>query len=229
MTGSPSEKVLMLADLIREAAAGKKVTVTPRFINETIQVRRDGSLIDTNVLSVEYTGKVGHKPFKIKKSYLFSEDVVRHPLECLLIANNRLQMDYARLKKAKIAVPEKFFTLENVQIHPSPKNQSWTSYRLQDFIILSRSGIPVTVSVNLKFPELILKQGDQEKRGFACAAEFVFQTVQGKNKVEKVYGIGSFEDPEVYQNEVKNVASKRLERDCDRLRRAGMEVGTYRF
>ena len=99
----------MLAELINDAVKGKKVSLKTKFVSEIITIPRDGHSVDTNVLSVEYSGRVDGKPFKIKKNYLFAEDNIRHPLECTLIANNRLQLDYNRLKKAGIKVKERFF------------------------------------------------------------------------------------------------------------------------
>jgi hypothetical protein len=230
MTASKTQPFQMLADVIREAAAGKKVTLKTRFLSEVVPVEKDGKRVDTNVLSVEYSGRVDGTPFTIIKNYLFSEDAVRHPLECLVIANNRLQMDYARLKKAGIPVKEEFFTFENAQIKGTPPGPiQRTSYRLQDFILLSRAGVPVTFSLTLKYPELVLKQGEGERKGFACMGEFEFQTAEGTTRVEKLYAIGSYDEPKGYQNEVKAVATKRLERDLDRLRRAGIKVGKTRF
>lgn len=230
MSHSKTQPVLMLADLIREASAGKKIVLKTRFINEVIPVKREKLWIETNVLSVEYSGKIEGKPFKIKKNYLFSEDAVRNSLECLLIANNRLQMDYARLKKAGLAVPEEFFTFENTKIKPRPNGStSRPAYRLQDFILLSRAGVPVSVTLTLKFPELVLNQEGREKKGIAYVAEYAFQTAEGKTKVEKLYGLASDEEPKVHQSEVKAVANKRLERDCERLRRAGIRVKKFLF
>jgi hypothetical protein len=220
----------MLAELINDAVKGKKVSLKTKFLSEVITIPRDGLSVDTNVLSVEYSGRVDGKPFKIKKNYLFAEDNIRHPLECTLIANNRLQLDYNRLKKAGIKVKENFFTLENSfgnqPVEPPIKRPA---LRLQDFIQLSRAGLPVSVELTLKFPDLILKQDGLEKKGFACVAQFTFKTNEGQTSIEKLYGFGSYDDTKGYQTEVKGVATKRLERDCERLRRAGMKVNKLRF
>ena len=85
------------------------------------------------------------------------------------------------------------------------------------------------VELILKFPDLILKQDGLEKKGFACVAEFTFTTNEGRTTIEKLYGFGSYDDAKGYQTEVKSVATKRLERDCERLRRAGMKVNKVRF
>jgi hypothetical protein len=230
MVTTQSQSVNMLAVLINDAVKGKKVSLKTKFLSEIITIQRSGRTLDTNVLSVEYSGRVDGKPFKIKKNYLFAEDSVRHPLECILIANNRLQLDYNRLKKAGITLKEDFFTLENSfekLAADSPIKRP--ALRLQDFIQLCRAGVPVLVELTLKFPDLILKQEGLEKKGFACVAEFTFTTNEGKTTIEKLYGFGSFDDTKGYQSEVKAVATKRLERDCERLRRAGMKVSKLRF
>ncbi|MEW6187088.1 MAG: hypothetical protein AB1585_15250 [Thermodesulfobacteriota bacterium] len=230
MTGPKTQAVQMLADLIRDAQAGKKISLKTKFISDVITVKRNGKSVETNELSVEYSGKDDGNPFKIKKNYLFSEDAVRHPMECLLIANNRLQLDYTRLKRAGIDLKEEFFTFKNAHINgPAEGSTKKVPYRLQDFILLSRAGVPVTVRVILKYPDLVLKQEGLEKKGFACVADYKFQTPEGGKTVEKLYGFGSFDEVKSYQTEVKVVATKRLERDFDRLRRAGMKIEKMRF
>jgi hypothetical protein len=89
--------------------------------------------------------------------------------------------------------------------------------------------VPVSVDLALKFPDLLLKQEGLEKNGFACVAEFTFGTNEGRTTIEKLYGFGAYDDSKGYQSEVKVVATKRLERDCERLRRAGMKVAKLRF
>jgi hypothetical protein len=230
MVSAQSQSVNMLAVLIKDAASGKKVSLRTKFLSEIITVERGGRPVDTNVLSVEYRGKIDEKPFRIKKNYLFAEDSVRHPLECILIANNRLQLDYNRLKKAGITLKEEFFTLENsFKKLPDDAPIKRPALRLQDFIQLCRAGVPVSVDLVLKFPDLQLKQDGLEKKGFACVAEFTFGTNEGQTTIEKLYGFGSYDDSKGYQSEVKAVATKRLERDCERLKRAGMKVPKLRF
>jgi hypothetical protein len=85
------------------------------------------------------------------------------------------------------------------------------------------------VELTPKYPDLILKQEGLEKKGFACVAQFIFTTNEGPTTIEKLYGFGSYDDAKGYQAEVKVVATKRLERDCERLRRAGMKVNKVRF
>ncbi|OGP52081.1 MAG: hypothetical protein A2Y79_12315 [Deltaproteobacteria bacterium RBG_13_43_22] len=230
MAGTQSQPVNMLAVLINDAVKGKKVTLRTKFIGEVLRVQREGRPTDAIILSVEYSGKDDGKPFKLKKNYLFADDSVQHPLECLLIANNRLKMDYHRLKKAGIPVKEDFFTFENsFKNLPEYISKKRTPLRLQDFIHLCRAGVPVSVQLILKFPDLTLKQDGIEKKGYACVAEFTFKTKDGGTRVEKLYGFGSHEDTKGYQAELRTVATKRLERDCERLRRAGMKVEKLRF
>jgi hypothetical protein len=230
MASAQSQSVSMLAVLIKDATSGKKVSLKKKFLSEIVTVERSGRPIDTNVLSVEYSGTIDGKPFKIKKNYLFAEDSIRHPLECILIANNRLQLDYNRQKKAGIKLKEDFFTLENsFEKLPGDAPIKRPALRLQDFIQLCRAGVPVSVDLTLKFPDLLLKQEGLEKKGFACVAEFNFKTNEGQTTIEKLYGFGSYDDAKGYQSEVKSVATKRMERDCERLRRAGMKVAKLRF
>jgi hypothetical protein len=68
-----------------------------------------------------------------------------------------------------------------------------------------------------------------EKKGFGCTAVFVFTTGDEKTTIEKLYALGSDEDSEKYREETKRVANKRLERDCERLRRAGLKVQEIGF
>ena len=230
MVSRQAQSINMLAELIDDALKGKKVSLQTKFISEVITIQRNGRSVDTNVLSVEYSGRVDGKPFKIKKNYLFAEDNIRHPLECTLIANNRLQLDYSRLKKAGIKVKENYFTMENCFPKLAGEAQAKRpALRLQDFIQLCRAGVPVVVKLTLKYPDLILKQEGLEKKGFACVAEFTFTTNDGQTTVEKLYGFGAYDDTKGYQTEVKTVATKRLERDCERLKRAGMKVNKLRF
>ena len=230
MASTPDQKVNMLAVLIDEATAGKRVVLDAKFLREVIKIEREGQPADTIILSVEYSGTVGGIPFEFKKNYSFTEDEVDYALECLLIANNRLQMDYDRLKAAGIAVKEDFFTLENSFMGLSgDASLKKPAVRLQDFIHLSLAGVSVKVDVTLKYPDLVLKQVGLEKKGFACMASFSFTAKGGQTTVEKLYGVGSYEDTKGYQEEIKAVASKRLERDCDRLRRSGMKVERLTF
>jgi len=230
MTSTPAQKVNMLAVLIDEATSGKKVVLNTKFVREVIKIEREGQSADTIILSVEYSGTVEGNPFEFKKNYSFTEDEVDYALECLLIANNRLQMDYDRLKVAGIAVKEDFFTLENSFVGLSgDASLKKPAVRLQDFIHLSLAGVSVKVDVTLKYPDLALKQEGLEKKGFACMASFSFATKGGRTTVEKLYGVGSYDDTKGYQEEIKAVATKRLERDSERLRRAGMKVDRLTF
>jgi len=230
MASTPAQKVNMLAVLIDEATSGKKVVLNTKFVREVIKIEREGQPADTIILSVEYSGTIDGDPFEFKKNYSFTEDEVDYALECLLIANNRLQMDYDRLKESGINVKEDFFTLANSFIGLSgDASLKKPAVRLQDFIHLSLAGVTVKVDVTLKYPDLALKQEGLEKKGFACMASFSFTTKEGRTTVEKLYGVGSYDDTKGYQEEIKAVASKRLERDSDRLRRAGMKVDRLTF
>jgi len=256
MGNTPAQKVNMLAVLIGEAASGKKVVLNTKFMREVIQsaflshdLEHEGPPVDTIILSVEYSGTIDGNPFEFKKNYSFAGVEVDHALEYLLIANNRLQVDYDRLRVAGIALKEDFFTLENSFMglsgdaslkKPAIRLQDFiylshagvpvsVAIRLQDFIHLSHAGVPVSVDVTLKYPDLVLQQEGLKKKGFACMASFSFSTKEGQTTVEKLYGVGTYDDTKGDQEEIKAVASKRLERDCERLRRAGMEVDQLTF
>ena len=230
MVSAQSQTVNMLAVLIDHAAAGKKVVLQTKLLREVIKIEREGQPAETVILSVEYSGTVDGNPFAFQKNYSFVDDSIRYALECLLIANNRLQMDYDRLKEAGIGVPGDFFTLQNSFIGLSgDASLKSPALRLQDFIHLFRAGAGVSVHVNLSHPSVSLTQGGVQKKGFGCMAGFTFTTKDGKTTVEKLYGLGSYDDPKAYQAEIKTVATKRLERDCERLRRAGIKVDNLSF
>jgi hypothetical protein len=110
MTNGKPEQFKMLVNLIDEAAKGKKIALNTKPIREVIKLIQEDQYIDTVILSMEYSGTVNGDPFAFKKEYSFAYDEAEYALESLLIANNRLQMDYERLKEAGIVVKGEFFT-----------------------------------------------------------------------------------------------------------------------
>ena len=230
MATSKSEEVRMLEVLIESATAGKHVDLNVNPVREVIRIDREDQKIDMVVLSMEYSGTIDGEPFKFKKGYSFAEDEAKYAFQCLLIANNRLQIDYDRLKEAGINTKDDFFTFQNSFLGlPGDASLKSPALRLQSFIHLARTGAPVSVDVSIKSPTIILKQEDAEKEGFGCIATFVFNTEDDETTIEKLYSLGSYDDTKEYQAEVKNVANRRLERDCERLRRAGMDVDRLSF
>ncbi len=230
MTSINPERVIMLADLIEAAAAGKKVDLKASPTRDVVRFRREGQDVDTVILSMEYSGTIDGKPFAFKKNYSLTDDNVKYAVECLLTANNRLQMDYERLKEAGIKAEDEFFTLENSFVGiPGDASTKRPALRLQDFVHLSRTGTRVLVDIDLKRPEIILKQEGMEKKGVAYVADFVFSVGEERTTIEKLYTLGSADESRKYQEEIRYIANKRLERDCERLRNAGMKVDTPSF
>jgi len=224
------ERTNMLADLIEASASGKKVVLMGSTTREIVRLRREGQNVDNVILSMEYRGTIDGKPFAFKKNYSLAEDGAQYALECLLTANNRLQMDYDRLKEAGIEAKDEFFTFQNSFIGiPGDASIKRPALRLQDFVHLSHTGTPVFVDVNLKRPEITLKQEGMDKKGTAYAADFVFAVGEEKTIIEKLYALGSFDESKKYKEEIKYMANKRFKRDCQRLRHAGMQVDRLSF
>ena len=223
-------EVKMLEVLLEAASSGKRVELQGKPDRKVVRFEREGRQVDTVILSMEYSGAVDGKPFAFKKDYSFAEDEAQYALDCLLIANNRLHMDYDRLKDAGVAIEHNLFTFENsfIGLNGDASVKS-PALRLQNFIHFAHTGIPISVDVELKRQSIIVKQEDGEREGFALVAAFVFSTGWEKTTIEKIYGTGSYDDPKKYQEELKGVVNKRLERDCERLRRAGIEVGQIAF
>jgi hypothetical protein len=230
MTNGKPEQFKMLANLIDEAAKGKKIALNTKPIREVIRLKQEGQDIDSVILSMEYSGTVNGDPFAFKKEYSFAYDEAEYALESLLIANNRLQMDYERLKEAGIVVKGEFFSFQNSFLGlPGDASLKKPALRLQDFIQLMRAGGPVSVGVTLKCPDMIVRQANGEKKGFGRMVAFEFTTGESKTTIEKLYNIGCYDDTAEAQAETKEVANKRLARDCERLRSAGMKVDELAF
>ena len=230
MANTISEEVKMLEALIQAVSSGKKVELQGEPERKVVRLEREGRQVDTVILSMVYTGTVDGKPFTFKKDYSFANDDAQYALDCLLIANNRLQVDYDRLKDAGIAIEHNLFTFQNsfIGLNGDASVKS-PALRLQNFIHFAQTGIPISVDVELKRPSIIVKQEDVESEKFVLVAAFVFSTGWEKTTIEKIYGIGSYDDAKKYQEEVKSVVNKRLERDCERLRRAGIKVDQIAF
>ena len=230
MAKQEPDEITMLAELIDCALAGKKVVLNAKPMREIVKIERDGKEIDTVIVSMEYSGTVDSEPFKFKKEYSHATDETEYALDCLLIANNRLQIDHDRLKDGGVEVNREFFTYQNTFLGlPGIASQKRPALRLQTFINLTRTGIPVSVDVGLKRPDVVIKEEEGETKGFAYVADFVFTTEEGKTTVEKFYGQALYSDTENKQSGVKEVANKRLERDLERLRRVGIEAEEAAF
>lgn len=225
MTITKLEATKTLEALIQSAASGSQVELTMKPTREVVRVEREGGPVDTVILSMSYRGAVDGEPFSFRKNYSFADDEAQYALDCLLVANNRLQMDYDRLRQGGIHFNEAYFNFHNsffgLAGHFPVKIPS---LRLQNFIHLSRAGLPVSVEVQPGRRRMLLKRegGDREAIGFVGAFNFV--TGKARTTVEKIYGIAIFEDGKRVQEEMKEMANKRLERDCDRLTDAGVRV-----
>ena len=230
MANTESKEVKMLEVLIGDAASGKKIDLQGKPARKVVRFEREGQGVDTVILSMEYSGSVDGEPFTFNKDYSFADDDAQYALDSLLIANNRLQMDYDRLKDAGIAVEHELFTFQNSFIGlTGDASVKSPALRLQNFIHFANTGIPISVDVELTRPSIIVKQADGERKGFGFVAKFVFSTGWEKTTIEKIYSTGSYDDPKKYRQELKEVANKRLERDCERLRRAGIKVDSLAF
>ena len=230
MAGNLSEEVKMLEGLIEAAASGKKVEIEGKPDRKVVRLEREGRQVDSVILSMAYSGTVDGKAFAFKKDYSFADDDAQYALDCLLIANNRLQVDYDRLKEAGIQIEHDLFTFQNSFIGLKGDASVRTpALRLQNFIHFAQTGIPITVAVSVKRPTIIVKQDGGERKGFGLVASFVFTTGWEKTTIEKIYATGSYDDTKKYQEELKEVANRRLERDCERLRRAGIKVDPIAF
>jgi len=230
MASKLSQEVKMLEGLIDAAASGKKVEIEGKPDRKVVRLEREGRQVDSVILSMAYSGTVDGKPFAFKKDYSFADDDAQYALDCLLSANNRLQVDYDRLKEAGIQIEHDLFTFQNSFIGLKGDASVRTpALRLQNFIHFAQTGIPITVDVSVKRPTIIVKQDGGERKGFGLVASFVFTTGWEKTTIEKIYATGSYDDTKKYQEELKEVANRRLERDCERLRRTGIKVDPIAF
>ena len=230
MASNLSEEVKMLEALIDAAASGKKVEIEGKPDRKVVRLEREGRQVDSVMLSMAYSGTVDGKPFAFKKDYSFADDDAQYALDCLLSANNRLQVDYDRLMEAGIQIEHDLFTFQNSFIGLKGDASVRTpALRLQNFIHFAQTGIPITVAVSVRRPTIIVKQDGGERKGFGLVASFVFTTGWEKTTIEKIYATGSHDDTKKYQEELKEVANRRLERDCERLRRAGIKVDPIAF
>jgi len=220
----------MLAELIDYAIPGKNVVLNANPMREIAKFEHDGKEIETIIISMEYSGTVDAEPFKFRKEYSHTYDETEYALDCILIANNRLQVDYDRLRQGGVEVKGEFFTFQNTFFGlPGIASERRPALRLEAFINLARSGMPVSVDVVLKRPDVVVKEEEGEKKGFAYVADFVFTTAEGKTTIEKLYDRALHDDTEERRARVKEVANKRLGRDFERLRRVGIEVKAAAF
>lgn len=225
-----SEEKKMLESLIQNAASGSVVELKAKPTREVVRMAREGRSVDTVVLTMEYSGAVDGNPFSFRKNYSFADDDAQYALDCLLIANNRLQMDYDRLRQGGIHFNEEYFTFHNSFIGLTGDASARTpSLRLQNFIHLARVGMPVSVAVQPKRQPMVVKHEGGERKSMGFVGTFSFTTGKDKTTIEKIYGIANLEDSRKEQEEMKEVANRRLERDCDRLKTAGVKVEKQLF
>ncbi|UCF83037.1 MAG: hypothetical protein JSV50_17920 [Desulfobacteraceae bacterium] len=186
MVHTKPQEIIMLEILIENAASGKKIDLHAEPVRNVVKLEREGKEIDTVILSMRYTGTIQENPFKFEKHYSFTEDEAQSALECLLVANNRLQTDYDRLKEAGVAVKEAFFTYQNAFIGLSgDASVKRPALRLQDFIHLFRAGVQASVDVTLKRPAITFKHEGEEKKGFGYLASFVFTNGKETTAIQK--------------------------------------------
>jgi hypothetical protein len=226
-----TDRIKMLEELIVSAAAGHEVHLNARTVCEITSLERDGRDYATDVLSVEYSGRVDDQPFYFKKNYSFTDDVPQDAFESLLVANSRLKVDFERLREAGIEVAAVFFTFQNCLMDlPAEVSLERPEMRLQGFINLARAGVPVSVDIALERPAMVSDHEGVRKKGFGCIATFTMTKGADKTTIKKLYGMGPYDDAKKEdQEDVVEVANKRLERDCERLRSAGMKVDKLSF
>ena len=87
----------------------------------------------------------------------------------------------------------------------------------------------VSFDVGLTCPSITVKQEDGERKGFGFVADFVFCTGGEKTNIEMICGTGAYDDTKKYPEELKEAVNKLLERDSERLRRAGIKVDNLSF
>ncbi|SPD75255.1 hypothetical protein PITCH_A50057 [uncultured Desulfobacterium sp.] len=222
---SKSDRINMLEELIVYAGKGKNISLHAKPVREAVLLEREGREIKTVILSMEYSGFADDKPFRFKKNYSFVDDLPQYSLDCLMVANNRLQMDVERLKDVGITADFEFFNFKNCMLGiPEDISAKSPVLRLQDFVQLSRAGVGVSVDLSLSRPSIELEQEGAKKKGFGCIGTFTFTTGKEKTTIEKLYGIGGYDDAKADDESVVDVANRRLERDCQRLRSAGITV-----
>jgi hypothetical protein len=225
-----SGQISMLADLIDLSLAGKKVDLKAKPLHDTVSVKQEDKVVDKVIISMEYSGAVEGRPFSFTKEYSHAEDDAQYALEALLIANNRLTIDFDRLKEARIDLERIYFTFQNTFLGPrGTPSARVPAVRLATFIQLARAGVRVSCSAEPRRPDIVLKKQGAEEKGFAYMVSFAFTTAEGRTAVEKLYGRALYSDPEKDQARTKVMANRRLERDCERLRNAGIQVGPLAF
>jgi len=107
-----------LEDYITLAMEGKQVQVSIDLKKQIVIPKvHEGdteglkSKTDLILFWAEYTFQMGENVKKVSKVYMFetSEESLDNAMQNILIANQRLKMDYQRLGKAKIMFEEKYF------------------------------------------------------------------------------------------------------------------------
>ncbi|MFH1481268.1 MAG: hypothetical protein ABIG67_08365 [Pseudomonadota bacterium] len=230
MEKATHEEITMLQDLIKLAKAGKRMDLKARPVRDKVRFEQKGRDRETVILSMEYSGTADGSLFGFKKSYAFAEEDPRQALLCVMIANNRVKMDNERLREGGIHIRAESFTFKDAFMDlPGGLGTEDRPLRLQNFIGLAGEGGSVSVEIVLKTPNMTFQQDNMEKKGFGCTASFVFTTREGLSTVEKLYALSSYIDTKEFQSVVKRIATARLERDCERLRRAGMKVENKAF
>lgn len=230
MEKTTHEEITMLQDLINLAKAGKRVGLKATPVRDKVRFEQKGGHRETIILSMEYSGTADGNPFSFKKSYAFAEEDPRQALLWVLIANSRVKMDHERLREVGIQVRAESFTFNDAFMDfPGGLRSENPPLRLQNFVDLAGKGGSLSVEIVLKTPSMTLQQDNMEKEGFGCVASFVFTTRDGLSTVEKLYALASYNDTKEFQSAVKRIATTRLERDCERLRQAGMKCENKAF
>jgi len=116
--GSEINTCNRIEDFIALSELGNKVSATVELRKQLVtqkvhpeETDEMKSEIDMYLLFVDYTFAVGTNTKKVSKSYMYSSTVesLNDSKIDKNIANERLKMDYKRLKSAKIEIEEKYF------------------------------------------------------------------------------------------------------------------------
>ncbi len=227
MANTVRKEIIMLEELILYASYGKSIEIEANPHIEAAEIDFDDRRFDVSILLTEFSGLVDGNPFRFVKSYSFTDETQQEALDSIITANSRLQGDYDRLEKVGISIEKQFFSFVDnfMNITMLTFVMDIPKLRLQRFVDLSYAGISVPVHVELKRPGLLIKKEDEVKKGYGCLASFSSGAGNKTMTIDKLYGIGCYDDTKrKVPVDIIEAADKRLERDCERLRNAGLKI-----
>jgi hypothetical protein len=113
-----AKELLRIEDFIELANEGKDVKVTVNLQKQMVsqkvhpnETEESGETVEMYLLSADYSFRVGELEKVISKPYIYasSKESISESRINKSIANDRLKLDYRRLKSAKIEFEEKYF------------------------------------------------------------------------------------------------------------------------